>query len=94
MPGVVRKTDNCSGHSCFPPRPATSWSPDVFVNKLNVERRTDTLESHCWGPPCHGGNYEGIHTVFANNLDIQVTGDPISCGSNCDECSPDVFVDG
>jgi len=46
MTGVVRRTDNCSGHSCYPPRPATTWSPDVFVNNLNVERRTDTLEPH------------------------------------------------
>ena len=93
MPGVVRRTDNCSGHGCYPPRPATSWSPNVFVNNLNVERRTDTLESHCCVDVCHGGVYEGKHTVFANGLDIQVQGDPIDCGSTCDECSPNVFVE-
>ena len=92
MPGVVRKGDKCSGHGCYPPRPASKWSPNVFANGRNVERRTDTLESHCCDG-CHTGVYEGVHTVFANNLDVQVQGDPIDCGSKCDEHSPNVFVE-
>ncbi len=47
MPGIVRRTDVCSGHGCYPPRPSTSWSPDTWVNGLQVERVTDGLESHC-----------------------------------------------
>ena len=47
MPGVVRKGDKCSGHSCFPSRSAIKWSPDVYVNNKNVERKTDLLEVHC-----------------------------------------------
>lgn len=46
MPGVVRRGDKCSGHGCFPPRPAITWSPNVFVNGRNVERRTDQLQVH------------------------------------------------
>lgn len=47
MPGVGRKTDICTGHGCFPPRPTAQWSPDTFVNGLNVHRQTDAWESHC-----------------------------------------------
>jgi hypothetical protein len=92
MPGVHRKTDNCSGHGCWPPRPSATWSPNVFVNNLNVERFTDQMMIHCCPPPCHGGTHVGRHNVYANNLDIQVCGDPIDCGSTCAECSSDVFV--
>ena len=94
MPGVHRKTDNGSGHGCFPPRPSASWSPNVFVNNLNVERQSDSMESHCCGPTCHGASHDGVHTVFVNGLCIQTIGDPISCGSTAAEGSSDVFVDG
>lgn len=92
MPGIVRRTDLCSGHGCYPPRPSSSWSTDVFVNGLEVERYSDTLETHCCGPACHGGSYVGVHNGYANCLDIQVQGDPIDCGSVCDECSSDSFA--
>ena len=49
MPGVHRRTDNCTGHGCYPPRPSATWSPDVICNNLNVERYTDTMQSHCCG---------------------------------------------
>jgi len=93
MPGVHRKTDICTGHGCYPSRPSATWSSNVFVNGLEVERRTDTMQSHCC-KSCHGGVHLGEHTVFANNLDIQVIGDPIDCGSNVAEGSGDVFVEG
>lgn len=47
MPGVVRQGDNCSGHSCFPPRPGATYSPNVYVNNRKVERKGDTLQQHC-----------------------------------------------
>ena len=94
MPGVTRKTDNCTGHGCYPPRPSTSWSPDVFVNNLEVERKDDTMESHCCPPSCHGGVHVGVHSVFVNGKDIQTIGDPIDCGSSVAEGSSNVFVDG
>jgi hypothetical protein len=92
LPGVVRKLDKCSGHGSWPPRSAVSWSPNVFVNNKEVERKTDQLQIHTYGSG-HGGTYQGIHKIYANNLDIQIKGDPISCGSKCNECSPDVFVE-
>ena len=94
MPPVHRRTDLCSGHGCWPSRPSATWSPNVFVNNLEVERFTDMMEVHCCDPACHDGVHIGRHTVFANKLDIQVHSDPIDCGSYAMEHSPDVFVDG
>lgn len=99
MPLVHRKTDLCTGHPLppspvlWPPRPATTWSPDVYVNSLNVERFGDELEIHCFGS-CHPGKYQGKHTVFVNGRDKQTTTDPIDCGSLADKHSLDVWVDG
>ena len=90
--GVVRKGDLCSGHDCWPPRDATSWSPDVYANNLNVERYSDTLAEHCCIDDCHTGIYMGTRSVYANGLAIQVKDDPIDCGSICDECSSDVGI--
>jgi len=92
--GIVRKTDNCSGHGCWPPRPSAEASTDVFVNGIGVVRYGDTMEIHCCPPDidCHGGTHIGVRDVYANGLSIQVTGDPIDCGSVCDECSPDTLI--
>ena len=92
MPGIVRWTDNCTGHGCFPPRPAATCSPNVFVNNLAVERKTDELEEHCCEGECHSGVYMGERNVYANGLQIQAQGDPIDCGSICDECSINTFI--
>lgn len=51
MPGIVRKTDMCSGHGCWPPRLPVSCSANVFVNNIPVVRNGDSLESHCC-PSC------------------------------------------
>lgn len=93
MPLVTRRTDVCTGHGCWPPRPPCSWSPDVFANNLEAIRINDCWEVHCC-PPCHGGTSVGTHTVFVNGRDWQVTGDPIDCGSSDSVHSPDVTVDG
>ena len=42
MPAVTRKGDSCTGHGCFPARPSTSGSPDVFVNGIAVHRQGDS----------------------------------------------------
>lgn len=89
--GVTRKTDVCSGHSCFPPRPSGTWSPDFYVNGLNVERNTDIVISHCCGG-CHTGNWVGTKPYYVNGLNIQTELDPISCGSVGAAHSPDFFV--
>jgi len=47
MPGICRKEDVSSRHGCFPSRPNSAWSSDVFVNGRNVHRKDDSWESHC-----------------------------------------------
>ena len=87
---VTRITDNGSGHGCYPPRPAITGSPNVFVNNLAVVRVTDKYDTHCCKSSCHDGFLEeGSTTVFVNNLAIGRQGDPINCGSFVDEHSPD-----
>jgi uncharacterized Zn-binding protein involved in type VI secretion len=47
MPAVVRLGDMSTGHSCFPPRPNTEASPNVFVNGKGVHRVGDAWAIHC-----------------------------------------------
>lgn len=91
MPGVARKGDVCSGHGCFPPRPSATWSPDTFVNSLNVIRAGDAMLPHCC-KTCHGGVHTGSHNVYVNGRAIQTCGDGISCGSVQAACSGNTFV--
>lgn len=83
MPGVTRQGDITTGHApCFPPRPPTSWSPNVFCNDLPVIRVTDTYAPHAT-PPCipHDGFLSvGSPNVFCNDLQLGRIGDPVSCG--------------
>lgn len=93
MPGIVRKTDKCTGHGCFPPRRPSSWSPNVYVNGKQVVRQGDTLKKHCCPDHgCHGGKYLGSGKVMANGRAIQLKGDPIDCGSRCNNSSGTVSI--
>lgn len=94
MGQIVRKGDMGSGHGTFPPRPPTSWSPNVFANGLNVIRNGDSWAVHCCGPPCHGGTSVGGGSVYVNGRVAQQVGDPISCGSTHAQHSPDVYIKG
>lgn len=92
MAGVVRKTDACSGHSPYPPRLSTSWSPNVYANGIEVVRKTDSWEVHC-SADCHSGvSSTGSPTVFANGLPICRQGDAVSCGSTMPNSSSNVFA--
>lgn len=95
MPGIVRVGDNCTGHSCYPPRAAVSGSRNVYVNGKYTHRQTDLWAVHCCGSPpsCHSGALvEGSGTVFVNGLQVARQGDPVSCGSKGMECSRNVFA--
>lgn len=92
MPGVLRLPDNCSGHGCWPPRPSATASPDVLTNGLQTERYGDSMTAHCCPPPCHGGTHVGKRNVLVNGRTMQVRGDPISCGSVGQQCSPNVLA--
>lgn len=96
MPAAVRLgVDNCSGHNDFPPRPATSGSPNVHKNGIPVVRVTDTWASHCGSRSCHDSQQEtGSPNVHANGLPVARVGDKIACGSTCAHGSPNCFVNG
>jgi len=95
MPAVTRLGDNCTGHGCFPARPSTSASPNVFVNAIPVHRQGDSWASHCCGIPCHGSNLAaGSSTVYVNGKQCGRIGDPVACGSSVAEGSGNVFAGG
>ncbi len=96
MPAVTRKGDICTGHGCFPPRPSTGASSDVFANGIAVHRQGDAWAVHgC--PACvpHGGVLaSGSSTVFVNGRQVGRIGDPVDCGSTVASGSADVFAGG
>ena len=96
MPAVARKGDICSGHGCFPPRPSTGASPDVYVNGIAVHRQGDGWATHgCGDCTPHGGNLSaGSSTVYVNGKQMGRIGDPVSCGSVAAQGSPNVFAGG
>lgn len=85
--GVVRMgIDMCSGHPAgptyFPPRPAITGSPNVFVDGLPVVRMTDQWSPHTNILSVHTGvGVSGSPTVFVNGLPIMRMTDQIDCGS-------------
>lgn len=93
MPRVVRETDLCTGHGCWPPRPPASWSEDVFVEGLGAVRVDDGWVVHCC-TDCHSGTQvDGSPTVFVNGRSWARIGDSISCGSRNRDGSPSVWAD-
>lgn len=96
MPGITRLGDNSTGHACYPPRPSTSASSNVYVNGIAVHRESDSWASHCCpGPVCHGGNLaSGSGTVYVNGLQCGRIGDPIDCGDTVAVGSGNVFAGG
>ena len=100
MPGIVRVGDLCSGHGCYPPRPAIEGSPNVFMNGRAIVREgVDNFAVHCKycgkKPNCHQSVVtKASSNVFANGIEIARVGDPIGCGSACAQGSTDGFGGG
>lgn len=99
MPAAIRKSVDPSAGHCFPPRPADTGSPNVFVNVSRGgdaavrDAGTDHYPTHCCGDPCHDGvASEGSPDVFVNNDPFHRKGDGISCGDVANNGSPNVFV--
>lgn len=95
MPAVTRRGDACTGHGCWPPRPSTGGSPDVFANGIAVHRQGDTWAAHTCPaiPQTHASVLaSGSATVFANGRQLGRIGDPVACGSSVAAGSPDVFA--
>ena len=97
MPAVTRLGDSCSGHGCWPPRPSTGASPDVFVNGIAVHRQGDAWAPHTCPtiPETHDSVLaSGSSTVYVNGKQIGRIGDPVVCGSTVASGSANVFAGG
>jgi uncharacterized Zn-binding protein involved in type VI secretion len=97
MPSVTRLGDACTGHGCWPPRPSTGASPDVFVNGLAAHRQGDTWAAHTCPaiPETHASVLAGgSSTVYVNGKQIGRIGDPVACGSSVAAGSGNVFAGG
>ena len=98
MPAVVRVGDMSTGHPhCYPPTPASSGSPNVFINGIPAIRLSDPWVTHGACPvhrPHSGSSSSGSSTVFCNGKPLCRVGDSISCGDAMAEGSPNVFAGG
>jgi len=98
LPVVRLGIDICSGHPAgptyFPPRPALTGSPDVFVEGIPMVRASiDTWSPHTNIISVHPGmGAGGSPTVFCNGVPVMRIGDPIDCGSVCAMGSSTVFA--
>jgi len=89
--------DSGSGHGCWPPRPSTGGSGDVFVNGIAVHRAGDAWAPHTCPaiPETHASALAaGSSTVFANGQQVGRVGDPVACGSSVVAGSGNVFAGG
>ena len=90
--GAARVMDRCSGHGCWPSRPAIQGSHNVFFNNKAAHRQGDLWQVHCC-KSCHTGNLaSGSSTVFTNNKQQGRVRDPVNCGSFVISGSSDIFI--
>ena len=95
MPAASRLGDVCTGHGCFPPRPSTGASSNVYINGIRAHRQGDGWASHCCGPSCHSSVLAGgSASVYVNGLALARIGDAVACGSAVAQGSPSVFAGG
>lgn len=93
MGAAVRIHDICSGHDCYPPRPVTQGSSDVFI-----EKRGAVNNSHLWKEhSCHDthpGFGASSAQVYVNGNNAMAVGQPINCGSCAMTGASTVFIGG
>ena len=96
MPEATRHYDRDTGHDACPSRPLDSHSPDVFTNNRGAGRVNDVYYTHgCDVHAPHTGVIAvGSKTVYINGRQAGRIGDPVSCGGNVMEGSPDVIIGG
>ncbi|MCQ0093435.1 hypothetical protein FGD77_17535 [Roseovarius sp. M141] len=95
MPSTSRKTDNASGHGCFPPSVATVGSPNVDINDVPALRQGDAVAAHgCRSYSPHGRAVAGESpTVSVNGRPLARIGNGIYCGGTMEAGSPNVLAD-
>lgn len=92
---VVRLSDTCTGHGCWPPRPNVQASPNVLVNGRGAHRVGDAWAAHTCPaiPETHASvQATGSSTVFVNGKALARVGDSIACGSSNATGSSNVFA--
>ena len=97
MPAITRLGDMGTGHGCWPPRPSTGASPNVFVNGIAVHRQGDAWAAHTCPaiPETHASILAaGSSSVYVNGKQVGRIGDPVACGSAVASGSPNVFAGG
>jgi uncharacterized Zn-binding protein involved in type VI secretion len=96
MPNIVLLGHICTGHAAYPPRPNIQGSPNFFVKNLPVHRQGDSWDIHCRTVipfDCHGGVLSvGTSNFLANGRPVAKVGDPISCGSFCQQGEPSFII--
>lgn len=97
MPAATRLGDVSTGHGCWPPRPNSEGSPDVFINGQPAHRVGDAWPDHTCPaiPETHNGVCaSGSSTVMVNGKPLARIGDSVSCGDAIAQGSGNVFVGG
>ena len=88
MTPIHRKSDICTGHDIYPPRPTIQASEDVIVEKIGACRVGDSYDTHGHMGSCAGGS----PNVFVNGRAIVRVGDGVSCGGAAATGSQTVFA--
>lgn len=83
MSGIVRFSDSCTGHGCYPPRSNIEASGNVSVNGLGVHRVGDSWETHGCGVcvPHSSLQATGSPNIYVNGRAVARVGDSVACGS-------------
>jgi len=97
MPAITRLGDNDTGHGCWPPRPSSQASINVYVNGIAIHRQTDARAAHTCPsiPETHSSTLAtGSLTVFINGKNCGRIGDSVTCGGFVAKGSGNVFAGG
>lgn len=95
MPQVARLGDIDTGHGCWPSRPNTQGSENVYVNNIPAHRQGDAWAVHTCPsiPESHGSVLaQGSSTVYVNNKQLGYVGAPVACGGTVAQGSNSVYV--
>lgn len=90
---AARKSDLCTGHGCFPPRPNVEGSSTVFINSRPAHRKGDSWALHCCSKKgCHGAiTVTGSASVMVNGKPLAKVEDKLNCTSKIMTGSDNVY---
>jgi len=85
MPNIVLNGDLSTGHSGYPPTPASA-SSSVTINGTTIVLDGDAYEQHC-KDGCHVPLAIGTSSITINKKKIILAGDSLSCGDTATSSS-------